>query len=149
MLLTFASDSLGTSEQDTSIMTSTSTVKLQSIGAHDFEVLADQTGLGQDAREMARLHLVEGMPMPEVGLQFGVTRQRVRLAVESIRRVHQAGGTRTGSVRVDVEIPEALAAPLGDFLDALRASTSKDTKGQAIAQVGRALASAKSALTRG
>jgi hypothetical protein len=129
-------------------MTSTSTVKLQSIGAHDFQVLADQTGLGQDAREMARLHLVEGMPMPEVGVRFGVTRQRVRLAVESIRRVHHTGGTRTGSVRVDVEIPEALAAPLGDFLEALRVATSKDIKGQAIAQVGRALASAKSALTR-
>ncbi len=149
MLLTFASDSLGAAEQDTSTMTSTSTVKLQSIGAHDFNALADRTGLGQDAREMARLHLVEGLPMPEVGERFGVTRQRVRLAVESIRRVHQAGVTRTGSVRVDIEIPEALAGPLADFLDALRTAGSKDTKVQAIAQVGRALAAAKSALARG
>ena len=98
---------------------------------------------------MARLHLVEGLPMPEVGERFGVTRQRVRLAVESIRRVHQAGVTRTGSVRVDIEIPEALAGPLADFLDALRTAGSKDTKVQAIAQVGRALAAAKSALARG
>jgi hypothetical protein len=149
MLLTFASESLGIPEQDTSTMTSTSTVKLQSIGAHDFNALADQTGLGQDAREMARLHLVEGLAMPEVGERFGVTRQRVRLAVEAIRRVHQAGVTRTGSVRVDVEIPEALAGPLGDFLEALRTASSKDAKGQAIAQVGRALAAARSALTRG
>jgi hypothetical protein len=124
-------------------------VKLQRIGQKDFDTLAGKTELQANAREMARLVLVEGETMGQVGEKFGVSRQRVSLAVEVIRRAHQAGlgMSRSGWVRVDLDLPEALSVLVAEFVEALEQSgASKEAKAVAIAQISKALVAAKAGL---
>ena len=114
--------------------------RLKRIGEAEFDMLADQTKLGDAARSMARMVLVDGQPAVEVARQFGMSKQRVGLAVESIRRAHQAlGTTRNGWVKVELELPERWFAPLQQVLDALRASSSASAQTVASSQVEHAL----------
>lgn len=124
---------------------------LTRIDKREFDKLADQTNLGDAAREMARLVLVDGMSMPEAGKQFGTSKQRVSLAVERIRQVHQSAGTltRSGWVRLDAEMPERMSSLLADVLEAYKKSGSRDAKTLAVSQIEHALQSAKKTLDEG
>lgn len=90
-------------------------MKLQRIDAEGFEQLAGATELGAEARRMARMVLVEGKSHTDVADALGTSRQRVHLAVESVRRVHAARGGLLGLVSLDEPVPAALAAELGEF----------------------------------
>jgi hypothetical protein len=113
---------------------------LKRIGEVEFDKLADQTRLGDAARSMARMVLVEGQLAVDVAKQFGMSKQRVGLAVESIRRAHQSvGTTRNGWVKVELELPERWFSQLHQVLDALRASSSASAQTVALSQVEHAL----------
>lgn len=124
---------------------------LTRIDKREFDKLADQTNLGEAAREMARLVLVDGKSMPEVGKQYGKSKQRVLLAVERIRQVHQGHTTltRSGWVRLDAEMPERMSSLLAEVLDAYKASESRDAKTLALSQIEHALQRAKQTLEDG
>lgn len=114
--------------------------RLKRIGEAEFDMLADQTRLGDAARSMARMVLVEGQSAVDVAKQFGMSKQRVGLAVESIRRAHQSvATTRNGWVKVELELPERWFAQLPQVLDALRATSSPDAQAVALSQVAHAL----------
>lgn len=121
-------------------------ITLMRVDGREFEKLADQTKLGRDAREMARLVLVEGRSAPEVASIYGMTKQRVRSAVESIRRVHQHSTTRSGWVSLQMEVPERLSIQLSEMLAALKAAESRDAKALALSQVEHALQRARQTL---
>lgn len=119
---------------------------LKRIDAREFDKLAEKTGLGEAAREMARLVLVEGKTMPEAAELCGTYKQRVSLAVGSIRRVHQGAATRSGWVSLNVEVPERLSGQLTELLTALKATKSRDAKALALSQVEHAIQRANQTL---
>ena len=122
---------------------------LKRIDAREFDKLAEKTGLGAAAREMARLVLVEGKTMPEAAELCGTYKQRVSLAVGSIRRVHQGAATRSGWVSLGMEMPERLSAQLTELLAALKGSKSRTAKALALSQVEHALQKARQTLADG
>lgn len=122
---------------------------LKRIDAREFDKLAEKTGLRAAAREMARLVLVDGKTLTEAAELCGTYKQRVSLAVGSIRRVHQGAATRSGWMRMEVEVPERLSKHLAEFLETLKASTSRDAKALALAQIEHALTKARTTLERG
>jgi DNA-binding IclR family transcriptional regulator len=93
------------------------------LDAHEFERLANQTRLGANAREMARLTLVEGHSMHEVAQMLGTIPQRVRLAVGSIHRV-QAALTWGSPTLPASAVPDRLREPLGEFIASFNAVPS-------------------------
>ena len=122
---------------------------LKRIDAREFAKLSEKTRLGANAREMARLVLVEGKTMPEAAALCGTYKQRISLAVGSIRRVHQSSSTRSGWVRLEVELPERLSAQLTALLIALKSSKSSTAKSLALAQIEDALHKARQTLIDG
>ena len=122
---------------------------LKRIDAREFDKLAEKTGLGAAAREMARLVLVEGKTMPEAAELCGTYKQRVSLAVGSIRRVHQGAATRSGWVSLNMEVPERLSVQLTELLAALKVSKSRTAKALALSQVEHALQKARQTLADG
>lgn len=119
---------------------------LKRIDAREFDKLAEKTELGAAAREMARLVLVEGKAMTEAAELCGTYKQRVSLAVGSIRRVHHGAATRSGWVSLGMEIPERLSVPLTELLVALKASKSRTAKALALSQVEHAFQKARQTL---
>lgn len=115
---------------------------LKRVDAREFARLAAMTGLQPAACEMARLVLVEGKTLTEAAAQCGTYKQRVSLAVESIRRVHQGAVTRSGWVRMEVEMPERLSKGLVELLEAMKVAKSRDEKALALVQVEHAIARA-------
>ena len=116
---------------------------LTRIDGREFDRLADQTSLGETAREMARLVLVEGKTMPDVGRLYGHSKQRVALAVNRIREIYQGTTTRTGWVRLDAEMPVRLSTLLEEWLAAYKESQSADARSLAMRQLEHALERAK------
>ena len=82
---------------------------------NEFDRLAGQTRLGVRARAMARMALVDGVPMVEVARAFDTFAQRVQLAVGSIHRVQAALTWRT-TPRAAGLVPASLLAPLSDYV---------------------------------
>ena len=119
------------------------TTTLTRIDGHEFEKLADQTSLGETARQMARLVLVDGKSMPDVGRLYGHSKQRVALAVNRIREIHQGTTTRTGWVRLDAEMPERMSTLLAEVIAAYKQSESQDARRLAMSQIEHALQRAK------
>jgi hypothetical protein len=105
---------------------------LKSINAAEFEALASHTRLTEGPKSMARMVLVEGKSGPEVAALFKVSKQRVSLAVGSIRKAHEASATL-------VDIPDSMTTHLQEFLATLRACGSPAIQDLAIAQINRAL----------
>lgn len=119
---------------------------LKRIDAREFDKLAEKTGLQPAALNMARLVLVEGKSITEAAKQCGTYKQRVSLAVGSIRRVHQVAATRSGWVRLEIEVPERLSKHLADLVEALKSSTSRDAKALVLARIELALTMARKTL---
>lgn len=122
------------------------TMMLMGIEQAEFDALAAQTRLGEDAREMARLVLVEGRKMGEVAQIYKVTRQRVGLAVGSIRKVHEGGASGPGWVPLNMDVPASLGVELTEFLEALKLAATPESKALAISHVTSALSLARKSL---
>lgn len=105
---------------------------LKSINVVEFEALASHTRLTEGPKAMARMVLVDGKSGSEVAALFNVSKQRVSLAVGSIRKAHEANAMLIG-------MPDSMTNHLQAFLTALRASDSSAVQEVAIAQINRAL----------
>lgn len=130
--------------------------KLTRLSGPEFDRLAGKTGMGADARAMARLFLVDGVTMGQASLTYGVSRNRVHLAVERIRREYEeeagksgAGVSRTLWVKVDVEMPDRLAVQLAEVMAGLKACKSKQKRTLALSHLEHALAKAQQSIVGG
>jgi hypothetical protein len=117
------------------------------LDAREFERLANLTRLGTNAREMARLTLVEGQTMHEVALAFDTIPQRVRLAVGSIHRV-QASLTWGASAPPAVGLPDSLLAPLSEFISSFNALRPAQLDDAVIADLQTLLSEARQRIGR-
>jgi len=118
------------------------TGKLQSLSAADFDRLADLTQLGDIARAMARAYFVDGKGLTETAKEFDTSKQRVNLAVGSIRRVFETSADAAAKqawVRFEEEVPEGIHGALSEFVAELKKRHAEGLKKAAIDQVARAL----------
>ncbi len=117
------------------------------LDAREFERLANLTRLGANAREMARLTLVEGQTMHEVALAFDTIPQRVRLAVGSIHRV-QASLTWGATAPPVAAVPDCLLAPLSEFISSFKALRPAQLDDAVIADLQTLLSEARQRIGR-
>ncbi|KQQ44666.1 hypothetical protein ASF61_21290 [Duganella sp. Leaf126] len=103
-------------------------MKLVRLSASDFARIASRTRLGPAATAMASGILVERRGLAEVAVEHGVTRQRVFLAVESVRKEYSNSLEQCGNLAVELELPHTLAVPLEQFVLTLHAQGSIDNK---------------------
>ena len=123
------------------------TMKLKHLAPKDFDRLAQNTRLGERAREMARAVLVDGRSLPDVGTEYGMSKQRVHSAVGTIERAFAAATTPgAGIVGVLLEFPEGLALELASLADALKVCKSAARSSNVVANVIKELASAREKL---
>lgn len=96
-------------------------MRLKRLSPEAFDNAAASTRMGQHAIQMARAVLVDGCTQVEVAAKFGLTKQRVSLAVATIERAYSkfAVSPGEGSIRAEFELPEALAFELDAFIAAM------------------------------
>lgn len=114
-------------------------MKLVRLSAKDFARIAAGTRLGPAATNMASSVLVERKGLPEVAAEHGVTKQRVFLAVEAVRKEYLKSGEQCGDFAVEIELPHRLAVPLEQFLLALNAQGSIEIKRTMVSKLATAL----------
>ena len=96
-------------------------MKLKRLSAEVFDRVADTTRLGDQARSMARAVLVDGRMQAAVAKEYGMTNQRVNLAVAAIERAYkQVAVPGVSIVRVEMELPETIVLELNALVEALR-----------------------------
>lgn len=120
-------------------------MKLKRLTPSDFDRIAECSRMGTRAREMARAVLVDGRTQADVATEHGMTKQRVNLAVGAISRIfkHSAAPAGSGTVSVNLELPETLALELAHLENALGASSSAEVRDKAVTQVLEAVRTAK------
>lgn len=123
--------------------------RLTRTSKEQFAELAALTGLGDDAREMARRYFVDGLTMEEAGRPFGVDRRRVNLAVQSIRRAfgQLPGSSVGGRVKASLDLPAPLVGALTEFGVALDTCKVKKRRDEAVGSVTDAVLSATKRLS--
>ncbi len=122
-------------------------MKLQRLSPEEFDrIVAAKPRMLEQTRNMARAVLVEGRTQGNVAAEYGMSQQRVQLAVASIERAYMAtAGVGGGVVRVSLELPESLALELGALLDALKGCSDA---ARADAAVDQAIAGIRGATRR-
>ena len=121
-------------------------MKLTRLATDDFEQLANKTGMGTEARLMAKGFLVDRRTLPEVAAQHNVSKQRVHLTVETIRREYTKSKLTTGWFELELELPHLLAVDIERFAAALLLQADSGLRQAALVKIARAIASAEHAL---
>lgn len=122
-------------------------MKLTRLEPDDFELLASRkTEMGDDAKLMARGFLVEGRKLAEVAAEHDVSKQRVHLAVETIRKEYAKSKLTTGLFELELELPHSLAVDIERFAAALSLQSDSGLRQAALVKIARAIASAEHAL---
>ncbi|HCY63670.1 MAG TPA: hypothetical protein DHV59_12755 [Oxalobacteraceae bacterium] len=122
-------------------------MKLVRLSPQDFSRLAEQTKLGEAARAMARAVLVDGRTQTEVASDYGMTKQRVGLAVGAIHRVYeQSDGKSMAWVSVALDLPDFLSHQLADLMESLKTCEDEKKRQKALSVVSHSIASAKLSL---
>ena len=122
-------------------------MKLQRLSPEEFDrIVAAKPRMLERTRDMARAVLVDGRTQSDVAIEWGMSRQRVNLAVISVERTYmETAGSGGGLVRLSLEMPESLALELGTLLDALK---SCPDAALASAAVDQAIAGIQGAVRR-
>lgn len=111
-------------------------MRLKRLTSQTFDQVAADTRLGDQAREMARAVLVHGRAQVDVAAEYGMTKQRVNLAVAAIERAYVKFATPgESSIRVELELPEALALELGALAEVLMQCQDAEQKSAVIEKV--------------
>lgn len=121
-------------------------MKLTRLAPDDFEQLAKKTEMGMDARMMARGFLVERRTLTQLAARHNVSKQRVHLAVETIRKEYARSTLHTGWLELELELPHALAVDIERFAAALSLQADTGLRQAALVKIARAIASAEHAL---
>lgn len=121
-------------------------MKLRRLTPQDFDRLAASTRMGDRACAMARAVLVDGRAQVDVATEYGMTKQRVSLAVGAIERAFvSSAAPGTGWVTVTLDLPESLALELAELSDSLK-GRPEDAQAKALAQVLRSMRAARAAV---
>ncbi len=121
-------------------------MRIKRLAPHTFDLVAADTRLGAQARDMARAVLVDGRAQADVATEYGMSRQRVNLAVAAIERAYvKLAAPGESSIRFELELPEALALELSALAEALVQCPDAERRGAA---VGKVLAAARSGRKR-
>jgi hypothetical protein len=123
-------------------------MKLTCLTEHDFIEVAKTTALRTDAWAMARAVLVERRSLADVASQYQVSRQRVHLAVEVIRKAYDKEQLRSGWMGVDIELPHPLAADVTRVAKLLWDKPDSERRQKALALLSRALGDAERELLK-
>lgn len=111
-------------------------MRLTRLAPHIFDQVAADTRLGDQARGMARAVLVDGRAQADVATEYGMTKQRIGLAVTAIRRTYAKSSVPGwGSMRVELDLSESLALELGALAEALVQSDDASLKQAVIEKV--------------
>ena len=121
-------------------------MKLTRLAPEDFDQLANKTEMGADARMMAKGFLVERRTLTEVAAEHNVSKQRVHLAVETIRKEYVKSKLATGWLELELELPHPLAVDIERFAAALSLQADTGLRQAALVKIARAIASAEHAL---
>lgn len=122
-------------------------MKLKRLTLQDFDRLADGTRLKARTRQLAREVLVDGGTPTAVAARYGMTPQRVSLAVGVIEKAYfedREGGL--GWVSLDMDLPEKLALQLDELVRALKESKNESQVEHVIEVLLTAVAKAKAQL---
>jgi len=95
---------------------------------------------------MAKGFLVERRTLPEVAAQHNVSKQRVHLTVETIRKEYTKSRLTTGWFELELELPHLLALDIERFAAALSLQADAGLRQAALVKIARAIASAEHAL---
>ena len=99
----------------------TATMRLKRLTPQAFDRVAADTRMGEQAREMARAVLVDGRAQVDVATEHGMTKQRVSGAVATIERAYKkTTPPGVSAIRVELELPEALALELAALVEAMQ-----------------------------
>ena len=121
-------------------------MRIRRLAPHTFDLVAADTRLCAQARAMARAVLVDGRAQADVATEYGMSRQRVNLAVAAIERAYvKLAAPGESSIRFELELPEALALELGALAEALAQCPDAERRGAAVDKV---LAAARSGRKR-
>ena len=96
-------------------------MRLKRLTPQAFDRVAADTRMGEQAREMARAVLVDGRAQVDVATEHGMTKQRVSGAVATIERAYKkTTPPGVSAIRVELELPEALALELAALVEAMQ-----------------------------
>src|SRR6218665_646089 len=99
----------------------TTPMRLKRLTPQAFDRAAADTRMGDQAREMARAVLVDGRAQVDVATEYGMSKQRVSGAVATIERAYKKTTTPgASSIRVELDLPEALALELAALAEAMK-----------------------------
>jgi hypothetical protein len=125
-------------------------LKLTQLSSDEFDRLANMTRLRDSAKEMAREVLVGRRNKADVGRAFGVTRQRVGLAVGSIEEAYRRSvSPSNATIRVTLELPDELASALGSLIAAIRSCDDQELLDAELDKVGKSIQKATRSLETG
>ncbi len=124
-------------------------MKLKRLSAEDFERVVGFTRLQGAACGMARAVLVDGRPQAEVAAEYGVTRQRIHLAIGVIEKAYMKHAPPGDNlVRVSLELPERWALALYSLMETLNQDPQNLDRERVIDMIEKAIIDARSGLTR-
>src|SRR4051812_37496794 len=121
-------------------------MKLTRLSAEDFDRLASRTEMGAGARLMAKGFLVERRTLSQVAAEHDVSKQRVHLAVETIRKEYMRAELASGWLELEIELPHPLAVDIERLAAALSQQPDESLRQTALVKIARAIASAEHAL---
>jgi hypothetical protein len=125
-------------------------LKLTQLSPDEFDRLANMTRLRDSAKEMARAVLVGRRNKADVGREFGVTRQRVGLAVGSIEDAYRRNVSPSNAkIRVSLELPDELVAALRSLIAAMNSCNDQELLGAELDKVGKSIHKATKNLETG
>jgi hypothetical protein len=125
-------------------------MRIRRLAPHTFDLVAADTRLGAQARDMARAVLVDGRAQADVATEYGMSRQRINLAVAVIERAYdKLGAPGESFIRCELELPAALARELGALAEALALCPDAERRAAAVEKVRAAARSGRKRLDRG
>lgn len=111
-------------------------MKLKRLSLTEFIRVAQTTGLTEQTQAMAREVLVDGASQTNVATKYGMTKQRIHLAINTLEKAYFKGPTTGNSiVNVTLDLPENLALELANLTAALQGCKSSTKANRALSQV--------------
>lgn len=111
-------------------------MRIKRLSPETFDLVVAETRLGAQSRDMARAVLVEGRAQVDVADEHRTSKQRVNVAVATVRSAYLKRATPGGSsIRFELELPEALAQELCALAEALAHCRSNERRSAVIEDV--------------
>lgn len=97
-------------------------MKITRLSSNEFARLVALSRYTDKAKNILHAVLVLGREQVQVGVEFGVTKQRVSQLVDLFVKNHYNTGTPDGSavVKISMDLPEVLASGLDDMMHAMK-----------------------------